>query len=87
MYDQGMEMKLKLELSRREADALFSAVCAYQDQILRVAPEDRDKEMNDDFDVMVAFSDALDEFFFEDSVRRGFSDIMAGIDGMLGRRK
>ena len=79
--------KLAFELTHREAEALFSAVCMYQDRILRVAPEERDGELNDDFDVMVTLSDVLDAYFFEADVHEGFEDLMAGIKQMLNQAK
>lgn len=82
-----MSKKLRFELTKREAEALFSAVCSYQDRILKLAPEDRDEELNDDFDVMVTLSDMLDIFLFENEVEEGFNDIMAGIKQMLGHKR
>jgi len=82
-----MSKKLRFELTAREAEALFSAVCSYQDRILKVAPEDRNDELNEDFDVMVTLSDMLDIYMFENDVEEGFNDIMAGIKEMLGHKK
>lgn len=80
-----MTKKLGFELTHREAEALFSAVCMYQDRILRVAPEERNDELNEDFDVMVTLSEVLDQYFFESDVHAGFEDLMAGIKQMLNK--
>lgn len=82
-----MGHKLELTLSPREAEALFTAVCMYQDRILKLEPDMRDDELNSDFDIMVAVNDKIEPFLFDVEVQDGFTSIMHGITEMLRSEK
>jgi hypothetical protein len=82
-----MGTKLELVLSPREAEALFTAVCLYQDRILKLPPAMRDDELDADFDVMVAVNDKVEAFLHEFEVEEGFNGIMRGITEMLRQEK
>lgn len=79
--------KITFEVPADALEAMYNATVHYQDHILSIPPEDRGDSLEQDFDVMVGLSDALDHVLTERTVREGLNDIMRGVKQLLGGAK